>query len=108
MQGFHITVPRASWSVRTRAHQPGRRQPGKDSPWEGGGSVAVSLPPVTAVGFVFQSLQASTFLGVIWNKEFGQSESRKAFIFQYTPQDLNGFSAGVEKLFFVQSAETGI
>lgn len=32
--------------------------------------------------------------------EFGQSRIEKVFIFRYTPQDLKGFCAGVEELFF--------
>lgn len=62
--------------LRTHAHQPGRGEPTEDSPWEGNESMPCS-PLFTAVCFVFQSLQTSTFLGVIWNKEFGQSKSKK-------------------------------
>lgn len=50
---------------------PGRTCPGKEMR----ASLSRSLSPLfTAMCFVFQALQTSTFLGVIWNKEFGQSK----------------------------------
>lgn len=80
LQEFHMVALRTSelwWSVHTCS-----------SAWERGAhggltlgrkwEHALSLSPLfTAVGFVFQSLQTSTFLGVIWNKEFRQSKSKK-------------------------------
>lgn len=77
-QGFQS----CAWFVHTHAHQPGRGEPRKESPWEENESIAVSLSRLfTAMCFAFQSLQTSTFLGVLWNKEFGQRESKKGLYF---------------------------
>lgn len=74
-------VQSCAWSAHTRAHQPGRGEPGRTRPGKKKRASPSLSPLFTAVCFVFQSLQTSTFLGVIWNKEFGQSKSKKGFYF---------------------------
>lgn len=44
-------------------------------------TISLSLSSFAAVCFVFQSLQTSTSPGMIWNKEFGQSKSKKGLYF---------------------------